>query len=130
MIALLVEDEPLIAMLGLSILKDMGYDVFEARTKDEALSVLSHEAGITLLFTDVQLADGSSGADLAHVVAADRPDVHIVVTSGHKRPAVLPDGTAFLPKPYTVSQLASVVRPIPALPAPLDRDAGFQSVTS
>ena len=109
MIALLVEDEPLVAMIGLSILKDMGYAVFEARTRDEALSVLSHEAGITLLFTDVQLADGSSGAALAHDVAKDRPDIRIVVTSGRKRPAVLPDGTAFLPKPYTDSQLVSVV---------------------
>lgn len=109
MIALLVEDEPLIAMAGLSILNDLGYTVLEARKRDEALAVVVSEGKITLLFTDVQLADGSSGADLAHDVANDRPDIRIVVTSGRMRPDALPRGAVFLPKPYNESQLASIV---------------------
>lgn len=35
MIALLIEDEPLIAMLAGGILRDLDYPVFEARTKGE-----------------------------------------------------------------------------------------------
>lgn len=45
MIALLVEDEPLIAMLAGSILRDLGYAFFEARTKGEAMSILSKDTG-------------------------------------------------------------------------------------
>lgn len=109
MIALLVEDEPLIAMLANGILLDLGYIVFEARTKGEALTVLANEHGVTLLFTDVQLADGSSGVDLSNEVANDRPDIRIVVTSGRTLPAVLPEGARFVPKPYTAHQLATAI---------------------
>jgi CheY-like chemotaxis protein len=107
LIALLVEDEPLIAMLACGILRELGYTVFEASTKGEALLVLANEAGVTLLFTDVQLADGSSGIDLSHKVANDWPHIRIVVTSGRMLPTVLPDGAKFVPKPYTARQLAA-----------------------
>ena len=110
MIALLVEDEPLIAMLAGSILRDFGYTVFEARTRGEAMSILSTEHGITLLFTDIELADGSSGVDLAGEVARLHPNIRIVVTSGRHRPAVLPDGAQFVPKPYTECHLAKAFR--------------------
>jgi CheY-like chemotaxis protein len=110
LIALLVEDEPLIAMLADGILRDLGYMVFEARTRGEALAVLADEDSVTLLFTDVQLADGSSGVELSHEVANDRPDIRIVVTSGRTLPAALPVGAKFVPKPYTAHQLASAFK--------------------
>ena len=106
MIALLVEDEPLTAMLAGSILRDFGYTVFEARTKTEAIRYLSTKPGFTLLFTDIELADGSSGADLAHEVARLHPKIRIVVTSGRQQAAVLPDGAQFVSKPYTERHLA------------------------
>jgi DNA-binding NtrC family response regulator len=80
--ALVVEDEPLIAMLAREMLTDFGYTVFEARTAGDALGILSLEDGITLLFTDIDLADGSSGVDLAKEIARIRPEISIVVTSG------------------------------------------------
>lgn len=107
MTALLVEDEPLIAWLAIGILQDLGYIVFEARTKHEALAVLGREAGIALLFTDEQLADGSLGSELARQVSNDHPDIRIVITSGCKRPESMPDGAVFVPKPYTERLLAS-----------------------
>lgn len=107
MIALVVEDEPLIAMLAAGIMKDFGYTVFEARTKSEALAVLSKGCGITLLFTDIELADGSSGLDLATEVSKTQSAINIVVTSGRRKPAVLPDGAQFVPKPYTEDHLAA-----------------------
>ena len=69
--------------------------------------VLADKDSVTLLFTDLQLADGSSGVDLSHEVANDRPDIHILVTSGRTLPAVLPDGAKFVSKPYTAYQLAA-----------------------
>lgn len=107
MVALLVEDEPLIAMLAGSILRDLGYVVHEARTKGEADQLLLEESGFSLLFTDIELADGSSGVDLAMEVAKSHPAIRIVVTSGRNKPAVLPDGAQFVPKPYTERQLSN-----------------------
>lgn len=108
-VALLVEDEPLIAMLAASILRDLGYTVFEARSKDEAHTVLAAESSIKLILTDVQLADGSSGADLAFEIAATYPHIKLIVTSGRRRPVHLPEGTQFLPKPYTGRHLAKAL---------------------
>jgi two-component system, response regulator PdtaR len=107
LIALLVEDEPLIAMHAAGILHDLGYMVFEARTKGEALTILANEDSVTLLFTDVQLADGSSGLDLSHQVAKDRPEIRIVVTSGRTVPTHLPGNAIFVSKPYTSDHLAA-----------------------
>lgn len=107
LVALLVEDEPLIAMLAAGILHDLGYVVFEARTEGEALAILANEDSVNLLFTDVQLADGSSGIDLSHQVANGRPEIRIVVTSGRTVPTILPSHAVFVSKPYTHAQLAA-----------------------
>jgi len=108
-VALLVEDEPMIAMMASDILTDMGYTVFEADTRDDALSLLAVEQGFTLLFTDIDLADGSSGVDVAVVFARMNPGMPIVATSGHNRPAGLPDGVKFVPKPYTHGDLENAL---------------------
>lgn len=108
-IVLLVEDEPLIVMIAGEILEDLGYEVLDARTKREALAALAVEKAVTLLFTDIDLADGSSGIDLAIVFARLRPGVPIVVTSGRFHPTALPAGACFLPKPYSDQDLAEAI---------------------
>ncbi len=107
----MVEDEPLIAMLACDLLSDMGYTHLEARTCPEAIALLETTEGISLLFTDVDLADGSSGADLAAIVADEFPAIRIVVTSGRVRPAALPDCVPFIPKPYTQACLIRALIP-------------------
>lgn len=109
-IVLLVEDEPLVAMIAGDIMEDLGYQVLDARTASEALAVLATEKFVTLLFTDIDLADGSSGIDLAKDFARLHPGVPIVVTSGRVQPTGLPAGARFLPKPYTEHDLAKAVR--------------------
>lgn len=110
-IVLLVEDEPLIAMIGGEMMEHLGYEVLDARTKKEALTVLAVEKTVTLLFTDIDLADGSSGIDLAREFARLHPGVAIVITSGRFRPAALPAGARFLPKPYSDHDLAEALLP-------------------
>ncbi|MBW8284023.1 MAG: response regulator [Rhizobium sp.] len=99
--ALVVEDEPLIAMLACDMLHDMGHIVLEARTCKEAMALMETVDGISLVFTDVDLADGSSGAGLAVLVRHQFPTVRIVVTSGRVKPLMLPDSVPFISKPYT-----------------------------
>lgn len=110
-IVLLVEDEPLIAMIGCEMMEDLGFEVLEARTEMEALAVLGVEKGVALLFTDIDLADGSSGIDLAREFARLHPGVPIIVTSGRFRPNALPAGARFLPKPYSDYDLAAAILP-------------------
>ncbi|XUY29618.1 response regulator [Agrobacterium sp. rho-8.1] len=100
-IALVVEDEPLISMLACDLLADLGYIVFEARTAKDAMVLLTETDGILILFTDVDLADGSSGVDLAIRVKQEFPTVRTVVTSGRVKPATLPEDVPFIAKPYS-----------------------------
>ena len=109
-VALVVEDEPLVAMMACDTLEGLGYTVFEARTLGEATAILSEERGVSLLFTDIELADGSSGIDLARHVSAGYPEIRIVITSGRGGPNVVPLGAFFIPKPYAQQHLASALR--------------------
>ncbi|EKF59108.1 response regulator [Agrobacterium albertimagni AOL15] len=110
-IVLLVEDEPLIAMVGCDMMQDLGFEVLEARTELEALAVLGVEKGVSLLFADIDLADGSSGMDLAREFSRLCPGVPIIITSGRFRPSALPPGARFLPKPYSDHDLAAATLP-------------------
>ncbi len=52
------------------------------------------------------------GLVLAEKVHSERPDVELIVTSGHIEVADddLPDSGTFLPKPYRVERLQSLVK--------------------
>ncbi len=65
------------------------------------MALLATGEGISLVFTDAGLADGSSGADLAVLVKHAFPSVRILVTTGRVEPPSLPDSIPFIPKPYT-----------------------------
>lgn len=52
---LVVEDEPMVRMHGIDILKDAGFDVFEAADADEALLFLGDGTEVHLLFSDVDM---------------------------------------------------------------------------
>ena len=99
---LVVEDEAIIRMDIASQLFDAGYDVFEAGTADEAVSLLEANASIRILFTDIDMPGSMDGLKLAAAVRDRWPPVKIVVTSGHRVVEItdLPDGSVFFNKPY------------------------------
>ena len=99
---LVVEDEAIIRMDIAGQLSDAGYDVFEAGTADEAVSLLEANPSIRILFTDIDMPGGMDGLELSAAVRDRWPPVKIVVTSGHRVVEVtdLPDGSVFFSKPY------------------------------
>ncbi len=113
--ALLVEDEPFVAMVARQILEDEGFHVSHANTGAGALSVL--EAGpkeLVLAVVDIGLPD-MSGDALVQQIAAFRPDLPVMIASGYGADELLqrfPSGgrTALLPKPYDTAALRSALR--------------------
>lgn len=77
---LLVEDDVLIRMATADMLADLGHEVVEAGTIEEASALLSTE-GLQVMLTDLGLPDGN-GMDLVRRVSETQPDVAVIIASG------------------------------------------------
>ena len=103
--ALLVDDEVLVRMSTADMLTELGYDVAEASSAEEALRLLKDGLRPDLLVTD-HLMPGMSGVELAHKVKTDRPDLPVLIVSGYaERDGVTPD-LLRLTKPFRQDELA------------------------
>jgi two-component system, response regulator PdtaR len=111
-VVLIVEDEPLVRMLGADVLEEAGYEVVEAFNGDEALEVLAARPDINVLFTDVNMPGSLDGLDLARVVHARRPDIKLLIASGQVRLSEdeIPNAGRFLAKPYGQEAIIRHVR--------------------
>jgi DNA-binding NtrC family response regulator len=123
--ALVVDDDMLILMDASSILEEAGFQMLEASSVAQALDVLAeHHEAVQLLFTDVQMPDGSDGFALACQTADRWPHIAIVVASGQVEPAPgdMPDGATFIGKPFSADIVRHHVRKVMSneqLPEPL-----------
>jgi CheY-like chemotaxis protein len=111
-VVLIVEDEPLVRMLGADVLEEAGFEVVEAFNGDEALEMLEARPDIDVLFTDVNMPGSLDGLDLARVVHARRPDIKLLIASGQVRLSEdqIPDAGRFLAKPYGPEAIIRHVR--------------------
>jgi len=106
---LLVEDE---ALLLLDLSEQLAAHGIEAIAASNARAALHRlDAGVEALVTDIDLAGGPSGLDLARHVARLRPGLPILVVSGGNRPRGedLPQGAAFLPKPCRAADIVAAL---------------------
>jgi CheY-like chemotaxis protein len=107
-VALLVDDEELVRMSTADMLADLGFEVVEAGSGQDALQ--SIQAGLTpdLLVTD-HLMPGMSGVDLAREVHAIQPQVPVLVVSGYAELEGIAPELARLTKPFRRTELAASV---------------------
>ncbi|MFL9924093.1 response regulator [Herbaspirillum lusitanum] len=112
---LVVDDEPLVRMVAVEILEELGYFVVEADDGVAALKVIAAHPDIDLLLTDVGLPNGMNGRQLADAVRAQRPDVPVLFVTGYAENAVLNHGhlergMQVLTKPFAADVLARRVK--------------------
>lgn len=115
-IVLVVEDEEAILALSRTILEHLGYTVLTASSPRQALrqAVMAHDEGIDLLITDVVMPE-MNGRDLAKEFEAVYPKIKVLFVSGYTENViahrgVLDKGVCFLPKPFSLEDLAAKVR--------------------
>jgi CheY-like chemotaxis protein len=105
---------PILRELGTSVLEELGYRVLSAENGRAALDLLDASPGLCpdLLLTDIIMPE-MDGKALAEAIRERSPSTPILFCSGYAQdPSFyrgLPEGSAFLPKPYTVSALAENV---------------------
>lgn len=116
---LLVEDEDPVRLFGARALRSKGYKVVEARNGEIAIDILGAEP-FDLLITDMVMpkVDGATVIKAARVKNAELP---VICISGYTDESVLAEVEAldrilFLPKPFSLKQLAGKVKEALELP--------------
>ena len=116
-VILLVEDEANLRELTRVLLEDLGYDVVEAGTGEQALQNWEgQKEHIKLLLTDFVLPDGLTGFELAEQLRRSRADLPVILTSGYDADKVLDSpgqrGFGFVQKPYRAEALADAIQQV------------------
>ena len=112
---LVVDDEPTVRAVVVEVLAELGYAALEAADGAGGLALLSSDARIDLLVTDVGLPGGMNGRQLADAARVARPDLKVLFITGYAETALsgegkLGPGMALLTKPFPVETLAARIR--------------------
>ena len=112
---LLVEDEDVVRSFAARALARQGYEVLEAATGIEALEVMERERGrVDIVVSDVIMPE-MDGPSMLKELRKTRPGLKIIFVSGYpddafKKSLDENEEYAFLPKPFTLPQLAAKVK--------------------
>ena len=111
-VVLIVEDEFLLRMDAVDMIRAAGFEAVEAGNADDAIDILEARPDITVVFTDIQMPGSMDGLKLAQAIRGRWPPIKIVATSGHVSVTQkdLPEGGVFLPKPYSPREITGVLR--------------------
>ncbi len=111
---LLVEDDPLLSQVGVSVLQGSGYRVIACSDGREAAALLPNRVGeIDLVILDLTLP-GMSGEELFTRVRQVRSKLPILITSGRSEEEVTADllmdkRARFVQKPWRLQTLTGVI---------------------
>ncbi|MGV1752684.1 cell cycle histidine kinase CckA [Agrobacterium sp. CG674] len=114
-VVLLVEDEEAVRRGGKRMLETRGYTVHEAGSGTEALEVLEElEGKVDIVVSDVVMPE-MDGPTLLRELRKTYPDMKFIFVSGYAEDAFARNLPAdakfgFLPKPFSLKQLAVAVR--------------------
>ncbi len=111
---LLAEDDPAVRHTLLTSLQRLNYRVLPAANSLEAeQSWQAYRSEISLLLTDMVMAQGDNGLQLATRLRAESPDLKVIIMSGYSEDLVasgLSANMVFLPKPCSTETLARTLR--------------------
>jgi len=110
---LLVEDEPMVRGVAERALTRHGYTVITADNGEEALELIAKGEPIDLLLSDVVMP-GMDGPTMVEQARKERPDIKVLFMSGYAeeqlRQSINVDNANFLPKPFSVQELAEAAK--------------------
>jgi PAS domain S-box-containing protein len=114
-LVLVVEDNPSVRDVAAAMIEEMGYEVITASDGHEGLRLISEREDIDLVLSDVIMAGGMNGPELAVKAMKVRPSLKILFMSGYAPGSVrqmqdLPDSIELVNKPFTRNDLTEKVR--------------------
>ena len=113
---LLVEDDEQVLAVAIESLQELCYEVIVARNAREALCEIQTPRRIDVMFSDVVMPGGMSGAQLALEAKRLRPELKVLLTSGYIGDSAtykpIDAETEILTKPYRRDELAHKLRAV------------------
>jgi two-component system, response regulator PdtaR len=115
-VILLVEDETLVRLTQMDVLREAGFWVLEAGDADEAFDILRRRGDVSVILTDVDMPGSLDGFEFARLVAQGWPDVGVLVISGKAFPddGDLPSSAVFIAKPVQPDALVGQLKALMA----------------
>jgi signal transduction histidine kinase/CheY-like chemotaxis protein len=113
-IILVVEDNDSVREVAAAMIEDMGYEVITAINGPEGLKTIEERKDIALVLSDVIMAGGMNGPELAAKAMKVRPKLKVLFMSGYAPGSVrlmqdLPDSIELVNKPFTRNDLTEKV---------------------
>lgn len=114
---LVIDDEPLVRMLVVDVLEELGYTALEAGDGPSGMKVIESEARIDLLITDVGLPNGMNGRQVAEAARQVRAGLKVLFITGYAENAVLnhghlEHGMQVVTKPFDMGDLTRRIQTI------------------
>ena len=110
---LLVEDNPDVASVSVSLLEQLGYTVRRVSDAEAALREIERN-GFDFVFSDIVMPGKMDGLELAHRLKELRPDLPVLLATGYSDAAASARGDyPILRKPYEIHQLNQAIAKLP-----------------
>jgi PAS domain S-box-containing protein len=112
---LVVDDEPMVRMLVVEVLEDLGYAALEAEDGASGLEILQSDKRIDLLVSDVGLPGGINGRQMADAARQTRKDLKVLFITGYAEKAAVGNGDLeagmhVMTKPFAIDALATRIK--------------------
>jgi len=121
---LLVDHDVLLRLSLADVLRERGFNVIEAVNADEAMTILNTPTSIHVVITDVRMPGTIDGIGLVRFIAANRPDLRVIVMSGDVVSGNLPSP----PTAVRLTDFSPNRSPIPRLRASSARSCRIPAV--
>jgi PAS domain S-box-containing protein len=111
---LVIEDEPLVRLLIIDVLDELGYRALEASDGPAGLRILQSSERVDLLITDIGLP-GLNGRQVADAARVTRPGLKILFMTGYAENAaaakgILASGMQIITKPFVMDVFSKRIR--------------------
>jgi PAS domain S-box-containing protein len=134
-VILLVEDDAAVRLLIVDVLREFGYACLEATDGQAALPILTSDAHLDLMITDIGLP-GIGGCQLAETARRHRPELKVLFVTGYAGSAMNGDeflaaGMEMVTKPFRLDNLILRIRQmIGSAPHRLGSDLARHAITT
>ncbi len=105
---LLVDDEFLVRMSTADMLTELGYEVIETASAEQALEVVAKAIPFDMLVTD-QMMPGMKGVELAATIRSSHPNMPVLIISGYAGSDGVDGSLPWLSKPFRIEDLSEIL---------------------